>query len=233
VATCDAFSPERHHGSFLVRDLSAGGARLMGASPVAVGEALKLVLRIPHRAPLGVHARAVRRHDGPGGPAFAVEFLEVSAEDEDRIHQGIVAELERAHARRYATVLVVDPGDEVREALERELREMGREVVAVATPLEAVGWLTLPGTAFDTALVNLSTGAGSGVDVLDFLGSEMPAIRRIALGDDGNAFRLDLALRAGRAQSVMRVPWNRADLLGLFSAGGAAVDAKPDADAAE
>jgi CheY-like chemotaxis protein len=224
VATCDVFTAEDHHGVFLVQDLSAGGARLQGEAPIAEGRALKLILQLPNRQPMDVQARLVRGHAGEGTPpSFAVAFSDLSAEDEDTLHQGLMAELERQHARRFATVLVLDQAAEVRDVLEKDLRELGREAVGVATPLEAVGWLTTPGTSFDTLLVNLTSSAGPGIDVLDYVSAELPGVRRIALGDDSGAFRLDLALRAGRAQAVLKAPWNRADLIGVM--GGAAVKA--------
>jgi hypothetical protein len=216
IATCEVFSPGRHVGTYIVENLAAGGACLVGEAPLPMGEQVRVVLQLPRRAPLGLLARVVRREELGSSRRFAVAFVDVTAEEEDSIHQGIVAELERVHARRFATVLVVDQAGEVRDALERDLREVGRQAVAVATPLEAVGWLINSEVRFETAVVNLSSGAGQGVDVLEFLSAELPHIRRVAMGDDGSSFRLDLAVRSGRAHAALRRPWNRADLLGIM-----------------
>lgn len=227
VATCDVFSADEHYGVFLVHDLSAGGARLQGEAPdVEARRQLKLILRLPSRRPMEVQARIVRgQWSTEGPPSFAVAFSDLSAEDEDTIHQSLITELERQHARRFATVLVLDQATEARDVLEKELREIGRDTVGVATPLEAVRWLTTPGTSFDTLLVNLASSTAPGIDVLDYVTTELPGVRRIALGDGGGSPGLDLALQAGRAQAVLKTPWNRADLIGVV---GRPVQAPPE-----
>src|SRR5262245_36655536 len=95
AASCKVFSPARHLGTYRVCDLSAGGACLIGDLPLPRGSTLQLLLQLPRRPALGIAARVIRSHRADRGRRFAVAFLDLEAEQEDLIHQGIVAELER------------------------------------------------------------------------------------------------------------------------------------------
>jgi CheY-like chemotaxis protein len=209
IATALVFSPQRMHGSFLVQDLSAGGACLIGHLEVPLGARLTLLLQFPGKAPFPVAATVVR-HDGPPARArTAVTFSDLTAEHEDAIQETIKDALERERARLAATVLVLAPEGDNRDALEDDLRALGVEPVGVSTPLEALAWLERPGARIATALVDVSPGASTGLDVLEFLGEHHPDIHRVVMADEVRPFRLDLALRSGRAHRVLRKPWDR------------------------
>lgn len=202
VATAMVFSSNRLHGTFLVQDLSAGGARLVGRVEAAKDDPLTVLLQFPGRAGFSVAAR-VARHDGRDGEArTAVVFVDLAPEEEDAIHEAIVVAL----ARNAATVLVIDREGPSRDALERDLRSLGHQAVSVTTPLEAISWLDRPDGRIATVLVDVSDGAAQGLEVLDFVGEHHPRIRRVVVGE---GFRSDLALRSGRAHRVLRKPWNR------------------------
>jgi hypothetical protein len=218
VATCEVFSAARHFGSYEINDVSAGGACLVGEAPLPIGEDVRLILQLEGREPIGLDGRVVRRASPEGrGRIFAVAFADLDGEAEDALHQALVAELERVHARQLAKVLVFRGTSEPDELLERDLREVGQESVVVATPLEAVAWLTGPGARFATALVDLSSAAAAGLDFLEFLGTEHPRIRRVVLGAESD-FRATLALRSGRAHAALSRPWSRSDLLSATTA---------------
>ena len=210
VATAVVFSSGHLHGTFLVQDLSAGGACLMGHLEAAPGMRLGLLMRFPSRTTLSVSAVVVR-HDtlGPTRERTAVTFVDLTAEQEDLIQEAIVAALERERARLGATVLVISADDGSRATLEHDLRALGREAVSVSTPLEALAWLERPGTCIETVVVDVSPGATQGLDVLDFVGEAHPTMRRVVMADEVHPFRLDLALRSGRAHRVLRKPWDR------------------------
>jgi hypothetical protein len=217
VATCEVFSAARHFGTYQINDVSAGGASLVGEAPLPIGEEVRVLLQLEGRAPIAVDGRVVRRASAEGDPRiFAVAFGDLEGEEEDALHQALVAELERVHARQLAKVLVFRGTSEPDELLERDLREVGQESVMVATPLEAVAWLTGPGARFATALVDLSSSAAAGLDFLEFLGSEHPRIRRVVLGAEAD-FRATLAVRSGRAHAALSRPWSRSDLLSATS----------------
>lgn len=222
VATAVVFSSSQMHGTFLVQDLSAGGACLMGHLDTMPGMKLSLLLTFPGKTPFPVHAEVVR-HDalGPTRERTAVTFIDLTAEQEDTIQEAIVAALEREQARLLATVLVISPDDQSRGALEHDLRAIGHEAVAVSTPLEALAWLERPGARIATVVVDVSPGAAQGLDVLDFVGENHPRIQRVVMADEMRPFRLDLALRSGRAHRVLQKPWDRRHLEEAVGAGEA------------
>jgi hypothetical protein len=210
MATAMVFSPEKMHGTFLVQDLSAGGACLVGHLDPEVQGPLTLLLQFPGKTPFAVTARVARHdHAGLSSSRTAVTFVDLTGEQEDVIQQAIATAVERERARLRATVLVLAPDDESRDALETDLRALGLEPVGVSTPLEALAWLERPGNRITTALVDVSPGGPVGLDVLEFLGEHYPTIQRVVMADEGRPFRLDLALSSGRAHRVLRKPWDR------------------------
>lgn len=210
VATAVVFSAGQMHGNFLVQDLSVGGACLMGHLDAMPGMKLTVMLQFPGGTAFSV-AAVVVRHDalGPTRERTAVTFVGLTPEQEDTVQEAIVAALERERARLLATVLVISGDDQSRGALEYDLRELGVEAVGVGTPLEALAWLERPDTRIATVVVDVSPGAAQGLDVLDFVGENHPRIQRVVMADELRPFRLDLALRSGRAHRVLRKPWDR------------------------
>jgi CheY-like chemotaxis protein len=222
LATAMVFSPQKMHGNFLVRDLSAGGASLVGHLEAPLGTKLTVMLQFPGKPPFPVAATVIR-HDTHGAERTAVIFSDLTAEHEDAIHETITEALERERARMSATVLVLAPEGASRDALEDDLRALGVEPVGVGTPLEALSWIERPGARIATALIDVSPGASTGLDVLEFLGEHHPDIHRVAMADEVRPFRLDLALRSGRAHRVLRKPWDRrrlAEAVGAVGIGG-------------
>jgi hypothetical protein len=213
TATALVFTPERMHGSFLLQDLSVGGACLVGHLDAEPGTELTLIVQCPGKTPFSVTATVVR-HDNRGltrGRA-ALTFSRLDAEQEDIIQDTIATAMERERARLAATVLVLAPEGEGREALETDLRAIGLESVGVSTPLEALAWLERPGTRITTAVIDVSPGAATGLDMLEFLGDYHPHIKRVVMADEVRPLRLDSALRSGRAHGVLRKPWDRRGL---------------------
>ncbi len=209
VATAVVFSEDRLHGTYLVRDLSAGGACLVGDMAAPGGERVTVLLQFPGKTPFSLQARTVRNDDHHRKSArTAISFIDLSAEDEDSIHEAIMNALERENTRRSATILVVDHDASCREALERDLRALGHQAVGVATPLEALAWLDRPDARIATVVVDLSPGPSQGLDVLEFLGAHHPNIQRVVMADELRPFRLDLALRSGRAHKALHKPWD-------------------------
>jgi len=210
VATAVVFSSGQMHGNFLVQDLSVGGACLMGHFSTPPGRRLTVMLQFPGKPGFSV-AAVVVRHDtlGPTSQRTAVRFVELDAEQEDAIQEALVATLERERDRLLATVLVISADDDSRDALEHDLRDLGVQAVTVATPLEALAWLERPNARITTVVVDVSPGAAQALDVLDFVGANHPGLQRVVMADEVRPFRLDLALRSGRAHRVLRKPWDR------------------------
>jgi CheY-like chemotaxis protein len=213
LATAMVFSAYRMHGTFLLQDLSVSGACLVGHLETAPGSELTLIIQCPGKTPFSLNATVVR-HDERGllRARTAVSFIRLNAEQEDIIHDTIATALERERARLAATILVLAPADDGRDALETDLHELGLEAVGVATSLEALAWLERPGTRITTAVIDVSPGVATGLDMLEFLDQYHPQIRRVVMADELRPFRVDLALRSGRAHRVLRKPWDRRGL---------------------
>src|SRR5947209_11306237 len=67
IATGVVFSADRIHGTYVVRDLSAGGARIEGALALSPGASVSVLLQLPGRAGFSVAGRVARHDDGPAG----------------------------------------------------------------------------------------------------------------------------------------------------------------------
>jgi CheY-like chemotaxis protein len=213
MATARVFSADQMHGNFLVQDLSVSGACLVGHLDAEDGARLTLLMVFGRRPPFPVTATVVRHDDtGLARARTAIAFVGLSAQQEDVIQEAVAASLERERARLGANVLVLAPEGQGRALLEDDLRAIGHEPVGISTPLEAVAWLDRPGTRIGVVLVDVSAGAASGLDVLDFLGEHHPRIRRVVIADELRPFRLDLALRSGRAHDVLHKPWSPVQL---------------------
>jgi CheY-like chemotaxis protein len=221
LATAMIFVPDRLHGTYLLQDLSSGGACLVGHLSPDPGTRLTMLLQVPDRQPFTVHAVVVR-HDAFGmtRSRTAVTFVDLTIEQEDTIQQAITATLERERTRQAATVLVLAPDDDARDALEDDLHAIGHEPLGVSTPLEVLAWLERPGCRIRTVLIDISSGASQGLDVLEFLGEHHAHVHRVVISDGARPFRLDLALRTGRAHRILQKPWDRRSLLESLASGG-------------
>lgn len=81
-------------GRFIVANLSAAGALLIGDSELGRGDLALLRLESPGCAPVMVHARIVRGGNGEGVNALAVEFRHRRPDTEDAIQDVVLSALE-------------------------------------------------------------------------------------------------------------------------------------------
>jgi CheY-like chemotaxis protein len=198
-------------GSFRVINASVGGLLLGGSVPAPVGTEVEAVLRLgPDRA---VRTKSVicREQASRDGSAFAVSFLDLSADDEARIQAAVDVFFERV---RSASVLVVDDSREVGQALSLELGRLGQSAHAVQTPLEAVCMLE-ERNQVAVAIVDLVLGNEHGLDLIAYLADRHPRVRRVLMS--GHAHPAQLALsRHSAARSaphdVLAKPWTHSTL---------------------
>lgn len=203
--------------SYLVANLSAGGALLVGDRPVEVDTDLWLDLRMPGTATLRLLARVLRHvARDTGEHRIAVRFVHVSADEEDLIQQFALQQLELQRRARF--VLVVDDEDDVLGTLVRDLRALGCRTVQAKTPLDVVAFLPLCGVLPGLAIVDLHLGTSNGADVLQFLAVEYPDIKRVIMSGKARPPQLGLALATGLAHETLSKPWNVADLSALLEA---------------
>jgi CheY-like chemotaxis protein len=200
-----------------IESLSAGGARVVGALRVAVGDPVRVLLGLPGSGPRALEARVLRtEHRGDGTAAVAVMFRDVAPETEDAIQRLVLRSLERERAAA-TWVLVLDDDALVRAALERDLRSFGLSTRSVAAPLDLLRCLEDPALNVAVALVDLCLCHEDGTNVLSFLSEDYPRVRRIVMSgarlDD-----LERCVASEQAQTLLRKPWNRrclAQALGL------------------
>lgn len=82
--------------SFIVANLSAAGALLIGDSDLERGDSALMRIESPGCEPVVVRARIVRGGNGDGVNALAVEFRHRSPDTEDAIHDVVLCALEAA-----------------------------------------------------------------------------------------------------------------------------------------
>jgi hypothetical protein len=84
---------------YAVEDLSVGGALLRGGTPFAVGRTICLILRLGEGGPLVIEALVVRQvSEKEFGPALAVAFRNLTADQEDAIQDAMLNALETLNA---------------------------------------------------------------------------------------------------------------------------------------
>jgi hypothetical protein len=94
MATAFVLEGGGYAGSYLVMDLSQGGALLAGDARLTVGNRVSMLLRLPRAEPIAVAARIVRQEVRTEGPCFAVAF-DASRATEDRIERAQAAPVGR------------------------------------------------------------------------------------------------------------------------------------------
>jgi CheY-like chemotaxis protein len=206
VATATAWVRGLCKGSYIVENLSWGGAQLSGGPQIRVGDDVKLVLELP-RGPVEVKGHVLRSEAQARDFAIAVRFDELSRKARDTIGVAVGEALEHAtresSVRPEPTVLVVDRSLLVREALVHDLRCFGWEAASFSTSLDALTFLERPESCIRVALVD-HAAPGDGRELLSFLADERPAIRRVLLADAAHS-----ATREPEHHAVLAKPWNR------------------------
>lgn len=214
AATAIVLTLTRYAGTYLVRNLSAGGALLVGDSLLHVGERIRILLQIHGTSPMSLVGEVVRHESRTEGERlFAITFGDVPAAVEDTIQQAVLRTLENVRGKQQcATVLVLDTSLESRLALERELQSLGHEAVSASTPLEAMSRLYSGQPRIETVIVDARLGHADGLEFLAFLADDHPHIRRVLMSGDFRTAHLILAKRAKQPHAFLAKPWDRETL---------------------
>ncbi|MFH0899764.1 MAG: PilZ domain-containing protein [Pseudomonadota bacterium] len=212
VASAIVLTRCRFAGTFVVQDLSAGGALLIGDPRLEQGERIRLLLQLPGMKGIGLSAEVVRTEDRGREHSFAVAFRQPSAPAEDAIQEIVLSTLERRREAEQPTVLVVESSQDVCSTLDRDLRALGRRAVFRATGVDALALLGEPGRRIDTVIVSVHLGITEGMDVFSALADDHPGIRRILFANGLRRCQAELAITAGKAQAILERPWSRETL---------------------
>lgn len=219
LATAVVLAGNGSSGVYLVKNLSLGGALLLGDARWKAGEQVTVFLHLPGRQPLSLSAQVLPRGLSAAKESlFAVHFKQVAAETEDILQKVVQAALESHRVAPPHEVLVIDDSSEVRRALQRDLRALGECAVLAATPLDAVDCLN-EARNIDTAIVDLRLGHADGLEFLCFLAEAHPSIRRVLMSGNIRPGQLELAIVSGRAHAVLEKPWSRKGLGQVIASG--------------
>lgn len=184
---------------FAIRDLSAGGARLVGPLRLFEGERIQLQLELEGRPTV---LAEVVKFDAQRAVA-EVAFRELSAEALAQIERSIAEVVSRVDETSRPTVLVVHPEVEISSALERDLARIAIATRVATNMAQLVAQLEDRNVRYIGAIV-----AGSLADVgqmLLYLEEHHGTLSRVLLFGD-QIEKLDHP-SSGRVHAVLRTPW--------------------------
>jgi CheY-like chemotaxis protein len=214
AATAIALVGGRYVGAYVVRNLSAGGADMLGDNNLAIGQVVQILLRVGKQFSQSIAAEVVRRKQLPSGEqSFAVAFGNLAPDIEDSLQNLAVFALESGVAKKRASVLVLDSPPSVLSALESDVGSLGHELMAVATPLDAISLLSGDTHRIVAVVVGCDLDGADSLGFLNFLKDGYPHIRRVvALPGGSQPTQLERAIASGAVEAVLVEPWD-SDLL--------------------
>lgn len=187
-------------GVFAIRDLSAGGARLVG--PLHLFEGERINVRIELDEPFAITAEVVRVDQQRA--VVEVAFRGVAPDALARIERSIRVMLGRMREASRPTVLVVHPDVKVSSALERDLARIGVAARISATLLELVWHLEDKAVRYVAVIAAGGLGDTLG-PLLEHLEQRQPELRRVVLF--GDQIEQVAHPAANRVHAVLRTPW--------------------------
>jgi c-di-GMP-binding flagellar brake protein YcgR len=96
AASAIVLAGSKFAGTFVVENLSAGGALLVGDPIVGIGQRIKVILTLITKPPVSLVAQLLRTEvRDTGEKVFVVEFRNVPAATQDRIQRAVLAALEQ------------------------------------------------------------------------------------------------------------------------------------------
>ncbi len=200
---------QRYVGTYVTRNLSAGGALLVGDSNLAVGQHVRLLLHVVGKFSQTLEADVVRREQLPSGEqSFAVAFTGQDAETNDGLRRLTMLASE-ASAKKPPHVLLLSQAPGRVAAMEAELGALGFDVVTVLTPLDAVSYLSSEAQPVAAVMVSCDRDHSDGLGLLEFVKDAHPAVRRLALVNDTRPSDLDRHTADGSVETVVQHPWDR------------------------
>lgn len=204
--------------TYLVGNVSAGGALLIGTRPIPIDTRVTVTLDLGKSRVSALVARVARlnvRADDACDLALAFEHATMQIGNE------LQAERLRALANRRAAdprcALIVDPADADRQLLESDLQALGLQTLAHATPINAVPYVSQPRSRIDIAFVDLSNECADGIDLLAFVARAHPGARRVVVASRLGDSHLESVRSFLGGCQVLRKPWSRDELARLLS----------------
>lgn len=200
-----------------VRDVSLGGACIVGDAMLLSGQRLSLSLYLAGGPPLELSAKVVRRQLATRRGQCAITFEDLHPAQIATLAQAIEAWSDPARAPESPDTLVVaSASPRLLPPLMRELRALGRTPRQVASSFEAAAWLQRDSAA---VLVEQDMIEVGGWNFMHFVRDTWPDVRRLVIAKDIHSFRLNLALRCGLVDAVVDKPFRAAALAAKLEAG--------------
>lgn len=197
-------------GNYEVKNLSIGGCLLVGTPDWELKQAFLLELLIPTVAIASTAATVVRYVSNTDGRRLAgMNFGNVSASFEDSLHDLMVSALEKKENNDISAVMVLHPHAETRKAIVSAIGSIGHNVVAMASPIEAIQALKEGRVQVHTLIVSRFIGTCDGQEMMRFMATHFPSIRRIIIGASD---ALPVERSTNFAHAVIKEPWNAKNL---------------------
>lgn len=191
-------------GTYLLENLSAGGALLAGDTKLNVGDQVQVVLQLQFHARRFLLEAVVVRHASRGDQAlFAVRFERLSPAVQQAIQDTVLSELVRKPAG--CVVLIIDPAPDDAMRVAHDVQELGSTPVPLATALEAIAWLRTSQALIEAVIVEAGLES-DGLAMLQLIAHDYPAVRRVLACANAEPFRLHV--ESGRVHSLLTKPWD-------------------------
>lgn len=192
-----------------VRDISIGGALLLGSERLEVGATYAAHLHLPWTGSVRLPVQVKREQPGWGGArAYGVAFDRAPRPALASILDTLLADQGTASNRSFTTAVVVTRRDGLEEALARDLERIGVGWVLARTPLDLVLWLHHRRITISAVIVDLAFNQELLFPLLGFLASEYPEVRRVIVSDGPFLPRRGAVAIEGRASAVLNSPWD-------------------------
>jgi CheY-like chemotaxis protein len=203
----------RYVGTYVTRNLSVGGALLVGDSNRAVGQRVRLLLQVVGQFSQTLEAEVVRREQLPSGEqSFAVSFTGQDQATGDGLRKLAALAAKQDQGKTPPQVLVLSQEPEKLAAVEGDLCSLGYEVVTVLAPLDAVSYLCSDASRVACVMVACDQDHSDGLGFLSFVREAHPTIRRVAFVHGARPDSLLPHTADGSVESVIERPWNREQL---------------------
>lgn len=199
-ATATVVRTTKESARFAIRDLSPGGARLVGELQLFEGEQIWLRIELADVVEVMCEVTHVDRQR----KVAEVAFRGLAPDALAQIERSIAEMVTRVRDASPATVLIVHPAVDVSSALERDLARVG-VAARVLGGLDDVAWtLAERSIRFIGVIVSGSFGEALG-PMLQQLETEHADLRRVILHGE----QLDKIEHpaAARVDAVLRTPW--------------------------
>jgi len=201
AATATVIRGTQDTGRFAIRDLSPGGARIVGELPLYEGEHIRLRIELAEVVEVicdVIHVDRQRK-------VAEVVFRGLAADALAHIEQSISAMLAAVRAESPPTVLIAHPVVELSSALERDLARIGLAARVVGAVGDALWQLDDRSVRYTGAVISSRLGDEVG-PLLQQLEQAHPGVRRVLLHGEQIA-KIDHPA-AGRVDAVLRTPWH-------------------------